>query len=147
MSRSNLGCGRCRSRLLGSKPPPWQQEGLLVSRGQLTRVNQTGLICVTAFSGVLAQTNMSVRQPSSGPRTSQRTGSNVGLGRPSDGGCDGERRLCLLAPPPPRPSVQPLLIYAAEMTFCFLFGCKFSSSSVFFSPAPSCTGTFRLRWP
>lgn len=86
------------------------------SRGQSARINQTELICFTAFSGVLAAAYMSFRLASSGHGgPPSRAGARWALASPLAEEYEGDReRSVNVSPHPPRCSTT-RLIYATEM--------------------------------
>lgn len=87
------------------------------SRGQSAYINQTELICFTAFSGVLAPAYMSFRLASSGHGgPPSRAGARGALAIPPTEEYEGDKEWGVNVspqPPPKCPTTQ--LIYAAEM--------------------------------
>lgn len=72
------------------------------SRGQSVYINQTELICFTAFSGVLAPAYMSFRLASSGHGgPPSRAGARWALASPLTEEYEGDREWGVNVPPPP----------------------------------------------
>lgn len=86
------------------------------SRGQSACINQTELICFTAFSGVLAAAYTSFRPASSGHGgPPSRAGARWALASPLAEEYEGDREWSVNVSPQPPQCSTTRLIYATEM--------------------------------